>query len=90
MFLIFHVTSCEHMFEGLCELWWKPITVSHHLARFDGHYSSASGYTNYLTCHVTLQNHMIEGSSNLMSGSSSWCITTLPSLATVGVAVVEI
>ena len=50
---------------------WTPVTVSHHLAMFEGDSSSANGDKKSLTCHVTLQNHMIEGSSNFMSGSSS-------------------
>ena len=41
-----------------------------HFAMFDGHWSGASR-DNYLTCHVSLQNHVIEGSRNFMSGSSS-------------------
>ena len=49
------------------------------------HWSSASGDINYLTCHVALQNHVIEGSSNFMSGSSSWYMTTLASLVTIGI-----
>ena len=69
---------------------WKPVTLSHHLAIFYGHWSSASGDTKYLTSHVTLQNHVIEGSSNFMSVSSSWYITTLPSLKGIGIVVVEI
>ena len=33
--------------------------------------------------HVTTQDHAIEGSCNFVSGSSSLCITTLPSLVAV-------
>ena len=62
--------------------------MSHHL--FGGHWSSASGDIKYLTCHVSLQNHVIEGSSNFLSGSFSWYITTaLSSLVLIGIAVVE-
>ena len=43
----------------------------------------------YSICHVTLQNHVIEGSSNFTSESSSWYVTTLPSLAAIGIVVVE-
>ena len=62
----------------------------HHLAMSDSHCSSASGDIKYLTCHVTLQNHVFEGSSKFMSGSSSWFTTTLPSLMAIGIVVVEI
>ena len=44
--------------------------MSHHLALSDGHWSSASGDIKYLTCHVTLQNKVTEGSSNFINGSS--------------------
>ena len=64
--------------------------VSHHLAMFGGHWSSASGDVKYLTCHVTLQNYVIEGSVNFVSGSSSWYITTLPSLVATGIVAVQI
>ena len=39
---------------------------------------------------MTLQNHLIEGSSSFMSGSSSLYITTLTRLLVVGIVVVEI
>ena len=42
--------------------WWKPLTVSFHLAMFGGHCSSASGNIKYFICHVTSQNDVIEGS----------------------------
>ena len=39
------MTSREHMFKGLCEFKGgrKSVTISYHLAKFDGHCSSASG-----------------------------------------------
>ena len=62
--------------------------MSHDFAMFDGHWSGASG-DNYLTCHVSLQNRVIEGSRNFMSGSSSWYITILSSLVATDILVVE-
>ena len=47
--------------------------VSLHLAMFDGRWSSAIGDIKYLACDVTLQNQVIDRSSNLMSGSSLLC-----------------
>ena len=64
--------------------------MSHHLAMLDGHWSSAKGDIKYLACHVNLYNHVTEGSSNFLIGSSSSYITTLPSLIAIGIAVVEI
>ena len=55
--------------------------VNHHFAIFGGHWSSANGDVKYLICHVTSQNHVIGGSSNFMSWTSSWYVTILPSLA---------
>ena len=43
-----------------------------------------------LICHVTLQDHAIKGSSDIMEGRSLWYITTLPGLVDIGMAVVEI
>ena len=66
--------------------------VSHHLAMFDGHWCKCI-YTILIiliniTCHVTLRNHVIERSSNFMSGNSSRNITTFPSLVAVAIVVV--
>ena len=51
--------------------------MSHHIAMFGRHWSSTSGGINYLTCHVTLQNHMMERPGNFMSENSPWYIGTL-------------
>ena len=64
--------------------------ISNHLAMFGGHQSSANEYIKYLICHVTSQNHVIEGSCNFMSGSSLLYVTTRPSLLGVGSVVVKI
>ena len=66
------------------------LTESHHFAIFCGHWFSASGDIKYLTFYVTLLNHLIEGSCNFLSGSSSWHVPTLPSLVAIGIVVVEI
>ena len=64
--------------------------VSHYLAMFGGLWSSASEDTRFLICNVTLQNHMIQGSRNFISASSSWYIITLPDLMAIGIVIVEI
>ena len=72
--LIYHVTSRESMFKGLCEFMEearKPVMVSYHFAMFGGHWSSASGDIEYLTYQVTLQIRVIKGSTNVMTGGSS-------------------
>ena len=63
--------------------------MSHHLAIFDGHCSSAIEDIKYLMCHVTSQNHLIERSSSFVSGILSWHATTLPSLVVIVIVVVE-
>ena len=55
-----------------------------------GHWYSANGDIKYLTCDVTSQNHVIEGSCKFLSGSSSWYVTSLPSLVAMGIVVVDI
>ena len=63
--------------------------LSQHLAMFAGHWSSASGDIKYLTCHVTSLTYVIEGSCNVVNGSSLLYATTLPPLLALGIAVVE-
>ena len=87
MFLIYHVTSYKHMYKRLCELmggspsWW--VTTLPHLR---GNWSSASEDMKYLIRHVISQNHLIQGSGNIMSGSY---VTTLPRLMAIGIVVVK-
>ena len=52
---------------------------------FDGQWSSADGDIKNLTFYVTLQNHVIEASSNFMNGSSSRYITTISNLVAIGI-----
>ena len=63
---------------------------SHHLAIFGGDWGNVSGDIKYLIYHVASQNNVIKGSSNFLSRSSSWYVTTLPSLVVIGIVVVEI
>ena len=82
MFLICHVTSSKHMFKGLCEFMGRSPSLKVTIfSMLDGHWSSASGVIKYLTCQVTLQNHVIEG---------SWYTTSLPSLAAINIVIVDI
>ena len=39
-----------------------------HLVMCDGFWSSSIGDMYFLICHMTAQNHVIEGSCNFMSG----------------------
>ena len=49
MFLIRHMTSREHRFKGLCEFTGEtPLTESHHIAIFGGHWCSAGGDKKHL------------------------------------------
>ena len=63
--------------------------VNYYLAMFDA-ILVASGDMKYFICHVIPQNHVIEGSWNFMSGSSSLYIPSLLSLVVVGIVAVEI
>ena len=57
----------------------------HYLHMFGGHWSNASEEMKYLICHMTSENHVIEGSISFMSGTSSWHVTTLPGLLAIGI-----
>ena len=39
----------------------------------------------YSICQVAAKDHLIEGSFKFLGGSSSWYITTLTSLVTIGI-----
>ena len=74
-----HMTSHEQVSRVMWIYCWKPLTENHYLPMTGGHWSSVSGDIKLLICHVTSQNHVIEGSSNL-SENSSWYVTTLLTL----------
>ena len=56
----------------------------------DVHKTCASRDITYLICHVNSQDHMIEGSFDVMGASSSLCFTTLAGLVAVGLMLVGI
>ena len=68
----------------------KPLIQNHRLGKLGGHWSNAIGDISYLICQVTSQKHETGEPSNFMSWSSSWYVTTLPSLVAIGIAVVEV
>ena len=47
------------------------------------------GDITFLSCHLTLQEHAIKWSPDLMEGSSSLYVTILPGLVTRGIVVVK-
>ena len=55
-----------------------------------GYWSCASGYVKCLICQVTSPNYFFEGLCNFMSGNSSLYVTTMPSLVSIGIVIVEI
>ena len=64
--------------------------VSHHLAVFGDHWSSANGNIKYLMFHVISQNHLIEGSCKFINETSLLYVITMPSLVAIGIVVIEI
>ena len=57
---------------------------------FGGHCSNESGDIKYLIFHENFENHVIEGSSNFMSESSSCYVTISSSLVSIGIVAVDI
>ena len=57
---------------------------------FDGNSSSSSGDIKYLNLKLLIKTTWFEGSSNFMSGSSSWYVTNLPDLVAIDIAVVQV
>ena len=65
MFLVGHVISQNHVIKAPYDA-----KAPCHPAKFVGHRHSGKGET-FLLSHMTLQGHMIKGSRDFMSGSSS-------------------
>ena len=61
MFLICHVTSRDHVFNGL-----RFLIVSHHFAKFCGHRICGSSDTAAKIVCINLQDHLIKGSGGFI------------------------
>ena len=68
----------------------KSPTLSPHTANFDVHKHCNSEDISFLICRVISEEHMIKALFNLMVGSPSCYVTTLPSLVTIDIVLVEI
>ena len=64
--------------------------VNHELFQFGALRSSESGCMTCTICYVTPQGHGIQGSCDLLGGSSALYVTTLSSLVTISIALLEI
>ena len=64
--------------------------MSYHPAKFGGRSHSGSGVIRKLVCHMILKDHVVKGSCDFMGGNHSWSVTTLQSLVTIGIVLVEI
>ena len=88
IFLIYCVTSRDHVFKGLCDFisrnFSKKDPPCH---QFGGHRRCGRQDITYLIFHVTLQDHVIKGPCDFMEGSSVLYIPTLPNL--VGIMVMD-
>ena len=91
MFLIYHVTSRDHVFKELC---WinglKFLIVSHHFAKLCGHRPCRSSDTAAKIVYMTLQDHVIKGSSDFMEGNSPMYIPTLWNLTAIDIVLMDI
>ena len=66
------------------------LSVRQQLRQFGFYGSFAGGEIMYLICHETSQDHLIEGSCKLMGGQFLCIITTLTSMVTKEIVIVEI
>ena len=65
------MTSCEHVFKGLCHVIGKsPFTVIHYPVMCDGHWPRESEDIRCLICYVTSQGHVIKAPCGFMGGTS--------------------
>ena len=62
MFLIYHATSRDQVFKGLCDFYgMKFLILSHHFAQFCGHRPCGSSNTATKIVYITLKDHVIKG-----------------------------
>ena len=68
-FIICHLTAC---LKGYVNSWVEALHSKSPFGMFGGNWRSASGdeRIKYLACHMTLQDHVIEVSRNVMVGTS--------------------
>ena len=64
---------------------WKSLTVGHHLAIFGVYQFSESRDIAYLLCHEISQEHVMEGSYDIIRRNSSLKITNQQSLSVTGI-----
>lgn len=84
------MTSLEHVFKELCYGTLRMEETSQKDLAILIAWSSATGDITYLICHVTSQEHEIEGSCNFLSESLLLYFITLPSLVVSSIVVVEL
>ena len=85
-FLICYMTLRDHLFNELFNFMGES-----HLPCFVDIFNFIFVlWTSYLICHITSQDREIKGSCDFIGGSFLICITTLPSVMTKEIVVVEI
>ena len=67
---------------------WEPLTLSHHLT-YCGLDTSSADVDIYFMCHVSQQDHSFEMSCVFLGESSSQHVTTVKSLMTIGILIVN-
>ena len=80
MFLIYHVTSRDHVFKGLRDLMGWSFS---YYATFSGHRPRGSSDTTAKIFYVTLEDHVIKVPGDVTEENSSLHILILPKLITV-------
>ena len=69
---------------------YKSLGEIYYSALFCGHKHCGNRDKMFLVCQVISQDHMTKGWSNIMGGSLSWQVTSLPTFVPIGTVVVEI
>ena len=78
MFLIYHVTSADHMFKRLyITLWVEAFHDKSPPCQVGGYWLRASGEIKCLIYYITSPNYVINGLYNFMCGNSSLYLTIL-------------
>lgn len=60
-----------HVIKEPCDIFKGALHVSHHFARFGGHFAYRNWVIMCLLCQVNSKDHVLKGSCGFMNGSSS-------------------
>ena len=80
LFLICHVSWCDHVVRGSCDIMGEFLSLSLHPANFGGHRRCAREKISFFVYHVTSRNFVVRESCDIMGEFPSSLVTAIQSL----------